>query len=64
MSDDLVTLRIRIRPDVAAWLREEAKRYEPEHVDPETIAAIFVERAVEDKQFQREQEHERRDTST
>ena len=56
MSDDLVTLTIRIRPDVAAWLREEAKRYEPEHVDPETIAAILVERAVEEKQFQRTQQ--------
>ena len=56
MSDDLVTLTIRIRPDVAAWLREEAKRYGDPPVQPETIAAIFVERAVEDRQFQRTQQ--------
>ena len=44
------------------------RRYSPAHVRPETIAAIFVERAVEDKQVeraqQREHERERRDTST
>lgn len=56
MYGDLVELRIKVQPDVAAWLRAEAQRYGPPALRPETIAAQLLERAVDAKKFDRAQQ--------
>lgn len=52
MHGDLVELRIRVQPDVAAWLKQEARQL-GNLVRPETVAATMLERAVDAKKFQR-----------
>ena len=54
MHGALVELRIRVQPDVAAWLKAEAAQL-GNLVRPETVAAIMLERAVDAKKFSREQ---------